>query len=343
MLWQANADKQLDTEFHRLQDTLGNFNLRYSLLNVDIDALVEFKRKNTSLVDKTPEQVVKGAPVPVVPPVDAKEIVTWTQRDDEVTGVVCHSYGDGGVTIVSSSHLRVYKQNNGEMFHSNEHKGHSDGVTTFRERCHAVVDQKSNKVRLYYDWPIVLKEDDCRILGYGGVGFGISGTKNYLVYSAWSNSRPGIVCCSVARKRPRLLWMYSFWTLTPRCLSALETPKQLLAVAAFNLDGRPETTTSLLAVKGPAGLVWNISFNTLDSDAEAFDLRDICNDGNYFYVLNAEGGCVYLVSADGRVLSKILQDLQIPRGIACNSKTKDLVVTFYGGAVTVYKLIYKQQ
>ena len=147
---QVNADKQLDTEFHRLQDTLSNWYLRYSLLNVDIDSLVEFKRKNTSLVDKKPEQVVKGAPVPVVPSVDAKEIVTWKQRDDDVRGVACHSYGGGGVTIVSSSHLCVYKQNDGEIFHSNEHKAHADGVTRFRERCHAVVDQKSNKVRLYY-------------------------------------------------------------------------------------------------------------------------------------------------------------------------------------------------
>ena len=136
--------------------------------------------------------------------------------------------------------------------------------------------------------------------------------------------------------------MYSFWTLTPRCLSALETPKQLLVVAAFNLDGRPDTTTALLAVKGPAELVWNISFETLDPEAEAFDLRDMSNDGNYFYVLNAEGGCVYLISAEGRVLSKILQDLQRPRGIACNSKTRDLVVACGGGAVKVFKLIYKE-
>ena len=136
--------------------------------------------------------------------------------------------------------------------------------------------------------------------------------------------------------------MYSFWTLAPRCLSALETRKQLLVVAALNLDGRPEHTTALLAMKGPAELVRNISFDTLDSDAEAFDLRDMCNDGNYFYVLNAEGGCVYLISADGRVLSKILQDLQTPRGIACNSKTKDLVVACNGGTVKVFKLLYKE-
>ena len=136
--------------------------------------------------------------------------------------------------------------------------------------------------------------------------------------------------------------MYSFWALTPRCLNALETPKQLFVVAAFNLDGKPESTTSLLAVSGPAQLVWNISFETLDADAEGFDLRDMSNDGNYFYVLNSEGGCVYLVSIDGRVLSKILQNLQIPSGIACNSKTKDLVVACNGGAVKVFKLIYKE-
>ena len=50
-----------------------------------------------------------------------------------------------------------------------------------------------------------------------------------------------------------------------------------------------------------------------------------------------------MISVDGRVLSKILQDLQTPRGIDCNSKTKDCVVAFNDGAVTVYKLIYKEQ
>ena len=319
-----------------------NWHLTYSLLNVDFDTLVEFKRRDIPLVNKIPEEVVKGAPVAMAPPVEAKETVTWQQRDDNIRGIACHSYGGGGVTIVSSSHLRVYKQNEGEMFHSNEHKGHADGVTTFREGCHTALDQKSDQARLYFNWPIVLKKNDYKIPEDGGVGFGISGTKNYLVYSAWANSISRIVCFSATKKRPRLLWMYSFWTLTPRCLSALETPKQLLVVAAFNLDGRPDTTTAFLAVKGPAELVWNISFETLDPEAEAFDLRDMCNDGNYFYVLNAEGACVYLISADGRVLSKILQDLQRPRGIACNSKTRDLVVACNGGTVKVFKLIYKE-
>ena len=204
---QVNADKQLDREFHRLCDTLSNWHLTYSLLNVDFDTLVEFKRTDIPLVDKIPEQVVKGAPVAMVPPVDAKEMVTWQQRDDDVRGIACHSYGGGGVTIVSSSHLRVYKQNEGEMFHSNEHKGHADGVTTFREGFHAVLDQKIDQVRLYFNWPIVLKKNDYKIPEYGGVGFGISGTENYLVYSAWANSRPEIVCFSATKKRPRLLWM----------------------------------------------------------------------------------------------------------------------------------------
>ena len=175
----TNADKQLDTEFHCLHDNLSNWNLRYSLLNVHIDALVKFERRNTSLVDKVPEKVERGASLALVPPVDAKEMITWKQRDDDVRGIVCHSYGGGCITIVSSAHLRVYKTD-GEMFHSNEHKDHADQVTTFRERCHALLDRKSDNIRLYYDWPIFLKEDHYRIPVYGGAGFCISGTKNYL-------------------------------------------------------------------------------------------------------------------------------------------------------------------
>ena len=113
-------------------------------------------------------------------------------------------------------------------------------------------------------------------------------------------------------------------------------------IAAANCLVR-KMATALMAINGPAKPLWKITFGTLDWEAEGFDLRDMCNDGKYFYVLNAEGGCVYLISVEGQVLFKILQNLDGPRTMACNSERKDLVVASSGGVVKVYKLTYKEQ
>ena len=69
---------------------------------------------------------------------------------------------------------------------------------------------------------------------------------------------------------------------------------------------------------------------------------DMCNDGRFFYVLNAKTDCVYLISSDGKVLSKILQNLDRSLRIAANSESKELVVASGGGRITVYKLLYQK-
>ena len=121
----------------------------------------------------------------------------------------------------------------------------------------------------------------------------------------------------------------------------METSKHLLVVVANSCPGK--STSAIAAVNGPGKYLWKISFETLDSEAKKFDLRDMCNDGNYFYVLNAEESCVYLISVEGKVLSKILENLDQPRAMACSSERKEVVVASSGGAVKVYKLIYTDQ
>ena len=303
-----------------------------------------------SLVDKMPEQTVKGAPVvlsnPMVPSVKAKEIVTWQQRDEDVRSIACHSYGGAGVTILSSSHLRVYKQNEGNMFHSNEHDDQGDRVATFRNRCHAVLDRRLEEVRLHCIWPVLREKEYHTISVRGQAGCAISGTENYLVFSTQKNSKSSkIHCYSVKQCPPKSVWQRNFGSHTPRSLSAMETANQLVVVDANSCsDGTPEINASaIVAVNSPAKYLWKISFESLDKEAEMFDLRDMCNDGKYFYVLNREESCVYLISVEGQVLSKILQNLDRPRAIAGNTKRKDLVVASSGGAVKVYKLKYKEK
>ena len=344
----ANADKHLDRDFQRLQESLSTWNLSYSLLQVDdiLQTAVEFTLPmNNSFVKIMPRQDVKGASVDflrrTVQLVKAEEMVTWQQWDDDVRGVGCHSYGGGGVTILSTSHLRVYKQNEGKMFHSNTHDDEAYRVTTFRERCHAVLNQNPDEVRLFYSWPIFLDKNDHRIRIRGEGGCGISGTDNYLVYSAWRKpTKSQIVCFSVTKDPSEFLWYRNFGPITPRSLSALESQKELLVVVAAESCHRKKAT-ALIAVNGPSKPLWKITFESLDREAEEFDLRDMCNDGRYFYVLNTEEGCVHVISTDGVVLSKILHRLDTPRSLACNSERKELVVACRGGAVKVYRLIYK--
>ena len=342
----ANADKRLDRDFLRLHEVLDKWSLKYSLLQVGKDVLHfnQFVHRNIDMVIELPEQAVKGVPVglfePLVPPVEAKEIVTWKQRDENVRDIVCHSVGGGSVTILSSSHLRVYKQN-GKMFHSTNHDDKVDRVTTFRECSHAVLDPEKDEIRLYYDWPIFLEKVACVIPESGDVGVGISGTQNYLVYSTWKDSR--IKCYSVTYNPPKYLWEWVCKGDSPRCLSALETHTQLLLVVANSLNETAEKSATALFAVNRNKTFWQITFDGLDRDAEKFDLRDMCKDGRYFYVLNTEECCVYLVSIDGEVLSKILQNLQTPKSVACNSKTENLVVASTDRSVNVHKLVYKEQ
>ena len=369
---QTNADKHLEMEFQCLQESLSNWSFSYSLPKLQLDTLqtafdftlamkcsfVEImprqnvKVPSVSFIRRTAQAVKaeKIAPVAMVLPVEAKEIVAWKQRDDNVRSIVCHSYGGIGVTIVSSSHLRVYKQNEGEMFHSSKHNKYDDEayqVTTFRGRCHAVLSRHG--VQLFYNWPISVYQADQRTYVQGKLDCGISGTENYLVYSAWENATNSQIVCLSVRKYPpefpcvpiEILWQRKFGPITPRSLSALELGNKLLVVVASGSSSERKKATALIAVNGPANHLWKITFEALDREAEEFDLRDMCNDGRYFYVLNTKKGCVHVISTDGVVLSKILHNLDRPRSLACNSERKELVVASSGGAVKVYKLVYK--
>ena len=348
---QANVDKHLDRNFNRLRETLSNWSLKYRLLQTGTDVLnlSQFvdERMNNDAVMELPEQGLKGSPIHVfnskVSPVEAKEIMTWQKRDVDVLSIACHSYGGAGVTILSLSHLRVYKQNEGKMFHSSEDRDEGYRITTFGEGCHAVAYPTHSEIRLYYKWPIFLEKVSCVIPVPGVDGCGVSGTQNYLVYSGLMDSFSRIACFSVSHKPPKCLWQWDTELVSPRSLSALETPTHLLVVVSCRsgLITQKNDTALLALIKKKS--VWHITFGTLDREAERFDLRDMCNDGRYFYVLNTEESCVYMVSSDGDVLSKILQNLQLPLAIACNSETKDLVVACEDKRVTVYKLFYKVQ
>ena len=131
----------------------------------------------------------------------------------------------------------------------------------------------------------------------------------------------------------------------PRSLSAIKTRQLVVAVA--NAERRVKNATALTALNGERNPMWENTFEALDKDADRFDLIDMCNDRCYFCILNTTAGCIYLVSADGNVLSKILKNLYVdyPLRMAINAESKDLVAVTspHGEVVTLYKLLYNQQ
>ena len=345
----SSWDKLLGRDFYRLHDILDNWSLEYSLLKVDTSKITAVDNALSTDMDEffvkiLPEKVLTGVPVVgcdmLTAPKEAKPTVTWQQKDYNIRGVACHQYGGGGVTVVSSSHLRVYKQTNGEMFHSNEHKDDVNRVTTFRGSCHAVLDRHHDEVRIYYDWPIFLSNEKRTICVPGRAGYALSGTENYLVVSTRHNK---IVCYAVDSS-PEKKWHLNLESVTPRSLSAMETRNELVVVVANSCtDGIPEKKAKgLVALNDSTKAMWWITFKALDMETNLFDLIDMSNDGRFFYVLNSKANCVYLISSDGKVLSKILQNLERPLRIAANPESKDLVVASGGGTVTVYKLLYEK-
>ena len=92
-------------------------------------------------------------------------------------------------------------------------------------------------------------------------------------------------------------------------------------------------------------VTWRLPFRALVSDRneERFDLWDIANDGCYFYVVNKPVGCVYLISAEGQVLGKVLENLPNPTYLSIHAGTNKMAVVCHSRHIKVYKLTYAFQ
>ena len=352
----ANEDQHLDTNFEKLTKALEGWQVKYSIPVIDTSKLtsdvsfgdVELRAEVAKGADVIPfsrQETSSQNDTVVAPPVQAKEITSWRQRFDHLIGLTCHSLGGEGVTIASYSHVSVYKQCNGSLFHSDQHDDEIDDITSFRGRNHAVIDRDRDEVRLYTNWPLCLGNENYVINVSGRAGGVISATDNYLVFTSRMHSFVRVTCFSISRLPPRFLWHSDLigWH-RERSMSVMEKQDNLVvAVAKSFPSGIPkqgESKTVIVAIEG-AKLRWRLNFHELDRDAECFDLDDMSNDGRYFYVVNEKAGCVYLISAEGQALCKIVENLYRPMCLSINTESSKMVVACNANDIKVYKLTYR--
>ena len=274
----------------------------------------------------------------------AEQISYWKHGCNSIRGMVSHNIGGEGLTILSSSQIRVYEQATGNLFHYEEHNDNIGEIAIFGWRNHAIVNRGANEVMTYGYWPLNLRQPERVIKVRGTASWSISGTQNYLVYGSKLDEKVCIVCFSMESHRPKFKWSQSIpgWS-QERSVNAMELgPNQLVVLVANSCSGGLPTRQhdALVAIDGYDQL-WTVSYRALDTTTERFDLIDMSNDGRYFYVLNARAGSIYLISMDGEVLCKLLQNLIMPVRFCVNKKTKTLTLARKGTEITVYSLEYE--
>ena len=275
--------------------------------------------------------------------VRAQQISYWKHGCNSIRGMASHNIGGEGLTILSSSQIRVYEQATGNIFHSEEHNDDIWEITIFGSRNHAIVNRGCNEIMIYGYWPLNLRKPERVIKVRGTVSWSISGTQNYLVYGSKLDEKVCIVCFAMEGIRPKFKWNMNVtgWS-QERSINTMETSQNQLVVLVANScsGGLPiRQQDALVAIDGYDQL-WTVSYRSLDKDTERFDLIDMNNDGRHFYVLNTRAGCIYLISMDGTVLSKVLQNLIMPVHFCINRNTRTLTLARKGTEITVFSLIY---
>ena len=365
----ANADQHLDTNFNRLQNSLEEWKIKYGV------PVVEERIQNSICTDvKLQEEVTKGATViPISPeassslnctvipaPVKVRQIASWEHRMNSINCLTCHAIGREGITIVScehsvknmcctltgenyrvpvsTSHIDMYKQLTGFIFSADSHGYAINGITSFRKRCHAVIDEERNEVRLHTDYPVYIGNPHHVIDVEGQSGGAISGTDNYVVFTSKVNSSVRLWCYSVAKLFPERAWSVTIKSIQQvKSVNATERQDHLIVIVAGSYP--QDTGTAVIATDGKKAL-WVLRFQDLDRTADSFDLSNISNDGRYFYVVNNKARCIYLISAEGKFLTKVLENLPSPVHLSINAQEKQMVVAYNGKLVKVYKLMY---
>ena len=351
----------------------GRRSMEYQCLNKDIltsnavpsSGEIKLHEEVTKVAEVIPVSTEANSPLnsTIIPvPVKLLESTRWEQRFDHVIGLTCHSFGGEGVTIAARQHkktskqcscpsccgvkityvhsnITMYKQDSGCIFFVRKHGSRIDGITASSKLYHAVIDNENDKVKLYYGYPENLGNPS-QVIDVHAIR-AISGTDNYLVCTSKLESSVRVWCYSVSRGSAVIKWRFGLKWQQTASVSIMEQNHSLLVLAAnFTPNGKPiPNRSALLAIDG-SKIVWFVSFQALDSTAEHFDLSDMSNDGRYFYVANNRAGCIYLISAEGQVLSKVLENLSTPIHLSINATTKKMVVACNGKLVKVYKLLY---
>ena len=150
-----------------------------------------------------------------------------------------------------------------------------------------------------------------------------------MAYNYWLQNKVYIICWRLLKSSP------------PQTLCGF--PTHLLRLRALcvveNIKDKPSFVLTsfwspLVDIDGPAvqmfnhlgEVVWRVSWNDLDPQAEKFDLLKITHSDDHFFVLNRVAGCVYTITRNGEVQGSLLTGQTRPSHLAYNKKSKKLLI-----------------
>ena len=148
----------------------------------------------------------------------AEQISYWKHGCNSIRCMVSHNIGGEGLTILSSSQIRVYEQATGNLFHYEEHNDNIGEIAIFGWRNHAIVNRGANEVMTYGYWPLNLRQPERVIKVRGTASWSISGTQNYLVYGSKLDEKVCIVCFSMEGHRTQVQVEPEYTRVVPRAV-----------------------------------------------------------------------------------------------------------------------------
>ena len=221
---------------------------------------------------------------------------------------------------------------------------HSFDIAAFTVQSngyHFILNREDSEV-LVHTWPLDTDDPSFKQDTREGTGSHITCTSNYYFYPYRQDGQVHIACLSTTRMPPKFEWSVKTGIPKLRAMNAMERGHNVsvLVSKATAFGQKPNPHEMALKAVRQGGLAWEISYRSLDSGSKQFDLRSIDNDGTNFFVLNSKSRFVHVISFNGQVLNKILQNLYKPLLLSINKEAKKLALVENNNNVKVFELFY---
>ena len=206
---------------------------------------------------------------------------------------------------------------------------------------HFILNREDSEV-LVHTWPLDITDPSFKQDTREVTGSHITCTSDYYFYPYRQDGQVHIACLSTARMPPKFEWSVKTGISKLRAMSAMERGHSVSVLVSKAIAFGQKVNPQEMALKAirQGGPAWEISYRSLDSDSKQFDLRSIDNDGTNYFVLNSKTRSVHVISCNGQVLNKILQNLSKPILLSVNKEAKKLALVENHNIVNVFELLY---
>ena len=214
-------------------------------------------------------------------------------------------------------------------------------ITVQSNGYHFVLNRDDSEV-LVHTWPLDTHDPSFKQDTREGTGSHITCTSNYYFYPYRQDGQVHIACLSTTRMPPKFEWSVKTGIPKLRAMSAMERGHNVsvLVSKATAFGQKPNPHEVALKAVRQGGPAWEISYRSLDSGSKQFDLRSIDNDGTNYFVLNSKSRSVHVISYNGQVLNKILQNLNRPLLLSINKEAKQMALVENNNNVKIFEMLY---